>query len=356
MKPPTPPSWKALLLAAAALAAAGVCSAAPAVYAGASAADSTWTCAFAPLRIQRRINDAYVVAPEPFSSRRINERIKDPDVESQYHRRIVTNSCGCTISSTNLSVQKSSSSDDRDLSPPWSFQASRIQYQFHLISSKVASKYCPSDDGVFLFNLFGVTLGGIFVVEYTDTPIGPYREVAFLCGLVGRLSGIGAWASHIVVDSEDAALYGERFWGLPAEVLPIDLLEGATGPTDVLLDEERVRVSGWTTTDNSSGEDTSGSIFWWLDIALPSFSGRLLKDNVSTDVGATLKPSPLLRYPLRIQSPDSISLVDNGSLEIKGTGRTQMELDELFRDSLPLVSLQIDNVRLTAGIATVESE
>ena len=234
------------------------------------------------------------------------------------------------------------------------FEASRIHYQFRLLPTKVAAKYCPKE--VFLFQFLGMTLGGIFCVEYTNTPIGPYREVAFLSGLVGRRSGIGAWASHIVVDSEDAAVYGERFWGLPAEVLPIDLVEEegrADGVAHVLLGEERVRISGWKTTSSSLEKgDPFASIFSWLDVSLPSFSGRLLRN----DSSSTAALSPLLRYPLRIQSPGSISLVGNGPIRIEGTGRIQTELEELFSASLPLVSLQIDDVRLTAGVATVESD
>jgi hypothetical protein len=243
---------------------------------------------------------------------------------------------------------------DKDLSPPWSFEASRIYYQFRLVPTEQAAKYCPTtgEDGVFLFNVFGVTLGGIFCVEYTSTPIGPYREVAFLAGLVGRRSGIGAWASHILVDSKDAALYGEQFWGLPAKVLPIDLsLEEerrcSDSTTDVFLSEERVQVSGWKKTLQEMGD--TASTFTWLDLTLPSFSGRLRDDST------TGEPSPLLRYPLRIQSPKSISLVDNGDIRVEGNGKIQTELQELISKSVPLVSLQIDEVQLTAGVATVES-
>ena len=34
--------------------------------------------------------------------------------------------------------------------------------------------------------VFGYTLGGVFVVDWTESPVGPYREVAVLSGLVAR--------------------------------------------------------------------------------------------------------------------------------------------------------------------------
>mmetsp|Transcript_2897 Transcript_2897/g.6177 ORF Transcript_2897/g.6177 Transcript_2897/m.6177 type:complete len:94 (+) Transcript_2897:288-569(+) len=67
------------------------------------------------------------------------------------------------------------------------------------------------------------TLRGVFDVEYQDSQIGPYREVAILSSLVARWSttqwvpAIGAWACHIFVDSQGAADYGRDLWGLPAE-------------------------------------------------------------------------------------------------------------------------------------------
>ena len=257
--------------------------------------------------------------------------------------------------------------DNYDLSPPWSFKASYINYQFHLIPTTAATKYCPED--VFLFNLGGVTLGGIFCVEYTESPVGQYREVAFLSGLVGRASGIGAWASHIIVDSNDAAHYGEKFWGLPAEVLPIDFEDSLDDDdeSNVYLRENSVKVSGWKTANKMSTLPESSSVaskpnlFSWLDISLPSFSGRLpIANDENNGVGSSANTiSPLLRYPLRIRSPQSIHLTNNnnGYVHIEGnTGRMQTELRELFSDSVPLISIRIENVKLTAGVAMVECE
>ena len=59
-------------------------------------------------------------------------------------------------------------------------------------------------------------------MEWQDSPIGPYQEVAVLSGLVARGLSIGAWASHIVVTTDDAVLAGRSVFGLPARQGSID--------------------------------------------------------------------------------------------------------------------------------------
>ena len=48
--------------------------------------------------------------------------------------------------------------------------------------------------------------------------MGPYREVAVLSGLVARGGAVGAWASHIVVTTPEAAAGGREIYGLPTDV------------------------------------------------------------------------------------------------------------------------------------------
>ena len=245
--------------------------------------------------------------------------------------------------------------------PPWSFQVQGIYYQFRWIESERAKSYCPGNNDLLLLSFGGYTLGGIFCVEYINTPIGSYREVAFLSSLVARRSGIGAWASHILVDSTDAAKYGQEYWGLPAMVLPIDFqpwqlldsTEDDTEPSvDIFMTDESITVTGWNVDASEDTPQDSSSWWKWLDLALPSFSGRLV---LGQDESATR--SPLLRYPLRIQSPRSIEIVpDIGVLQVQGNGQFQQELNDLFEGSKPALSLRIQNLSLTAGKAQVESQ
>uniref|UniRef100_A0A7S0GBL4 Uncharacterized protein n=1 Tax=Proboscia inermis TaxID=420281 RepID=A0A7S0GBL4_9STRA len=110
----------------------------------------------------------------------------------------------------------------RPPNPPYTFTNARILYQPTIIPVS-AARACTapvSDGGLKLLSLLGYTLGGVFCVEWNDSPVGYYREVAVLSGLVVRLSpkggGLGAWASHILVTTDDAVDAGVDVFGLPA--------------------------------------------------------------------------------------------------------------------------------------------
>ena len=78
------------------------------------------------------------------------------------------------------------------------------------------------DEGLNILSIFGLTLGGVFVVEWKESPVGPYREVAILSALVYRGFRLGAWAPHIIVTGEEAAVAGREVFGLPTVVGEID--------------------------------------------------------------------------------------------------------------------------------------
>ena len=105
--------------------------------------------------------------------------------------------------------------------PPWEFPNARVWYQPTFVPVQAARAVTPTS-GLTLLSLFGWTLGGVFVVEWQDSPVGPYQEVAVLSGLVARGLSIGAWASHIVVTTDTAVLAGRSVFGLPARQGSID--------------------------------------------------------------------------------------------------------------------------------------
>ena len=53
-------------------------------------------------------------------------------------------------------------------------------------------------------------------------PVGPYKEVCVLSGLVARGASIGAWASHIIVTTPEASASGRALFGLPTRLGAID--------------------------------------------------------------------------------------------------------------------------------------
>ncbi len=55
------------------------------------------------------------------------------------------------------------------------------------------------------------------LVDYTDTPVGPYHELAVSPGVLWR-DLPGALVSHMFVDSARSQLAGRALWGLPKEL------------------------------------------------------------------------------------------------------------------------------------------
>jgi hypothetical protein len=59
---------------------------------------------------------------------------------------------------------------------------------------------------------------------------------------------MGAWASHIFVDSQAAADYGREYWGLPATVVPIQFLseeESSQGGAISFHGDDGIDIHGW---------------------------------------------------------------------------------------------------------------
>jgi len=230
---------------------------------------------------------------------------------------------------------------DADAYPPapWSFSNARVLYQPTLVRTSAARAVTPRD-GLTLLSLFGYTLGGVFVVDWTESPVGPYREVAVLSGLVARGLSIGAWASHIVVTTPASVGGGRTIFGLPTVLGSVDFKAAEesdgdawrrelTGARDLLEDiavafkvgigaaqpgiaepAERLRrrvervptkrgfdfasdtdvaITGWDGwSDGAPAEGPS--------LSLPSFSGRLEEFPA------------LLRYPLKLGPAGRVAL------------------------------------------------
>mgnify|MGYP003316945670 CR=1 FL=1 len=123
-------------------------------------------------------------------------------------------------------------SDDDTYPPaPWSFRNARVMYQPTLVRVSAARAVTPRD-GLTLLSLFGYTLGGVFVVDWTESPVGPYREVAVLSGLVARGLSIGAWASHIVVTTPASVGGGRAVFGLPTVLGSVEFNAGEESDGD----------------------------------------------------------------------------------------------------------------------------
>ena len=280
--------------------------------------------------------------------------------------------------------------------PPWAFPNARVWYQPTFVPVRAARAVTPSS--LTLLSLFGWTLGGVFVVEWADSPIGPYQEVAVLSGLVAaRGLSIGAWASHIVVTTDDAVESGRSLYGLPARQGSIDfggsmfdvappppsataetteaiwgaaaalavLLKTAVGaavpgvaePAERLRRPPRARpfegvefradnevgVCGW---DGWLDVRDEGSEVEGWSVSLPSFSGLL-----PTPSGTR---TPLLRYPLTLGPARRVRL--------RPAVRTRAAPGAVLSEGLlgvlggPCASpcIQVDGVLIVAGRPVVQ--
>ena len=229
--------------------------------------------------------------------------------------------------------------------PPWTFPSARVLYQPTFVPVAAARAATPPlSSGLRILSLFGWTLGGVFIVEWTGSPIGPYREVAVLSALVYNGGRIGAWASHIVVTTPDAVEAGRELFGLPAQLGSVTLLSDS-GSTDVEFESANaVRTgcwNGWNDLSSSSADDAASP--QWPTLNLPSFSGCL----PSEQGGA----SPLLFYPLALGPARRVSL--RPALRVNGAASLPKELGDLFTSASPASPcLQVDQVDIMAGEPT----
>lgn len=252
--------------------------------------------------------------------------------------------------------------------PPYAFPSARICYQPRLVRTAAAHATLPP--GVMLLSLFGWTLGGVFVVDWRASPVGPYKEVAILSALVARDWTLGAWASHLIVTSDAAADAGELHWGLPTVSGSLELTAAAAadGEATIHFDSAtHARLEGWdgwdtsitdekTITMNQPIEESAPSFPQQFGLELPSLSGGLKRaDGTHT---------PLLRYPLtvsagslRLRPPIKIGRggLMSGGGSSRGGESTEKPLDALLRATLEGCAaapcLQIDGASVVAGRA-----
>lgn len=224
--------------------------------------------------------------------------------------------------------------------PPWSFPNARVMYQPTFVPVEAARTATP-EDGLALLSVAGYTLGGYFIVDWTDSPVGPYREVAVLSALVARGFSIGAWASHIFVSRPEAVDAGRSIFGLPAQLATIDFA-GSTSECSVEFNgDDAIRVTGWRDSDWLSVEQQPSSS---LSLSLPSFSGRLPGSGSSSG-----SRSPLLRYPLTLGPVRHASLLP----ALRGRAGSALADESLRalvdgpRPACPLI--KIDGVDVVAG-------
>jgi hypothetical protein len=107
----------------------------------------------------------------------------------------------------------------RDGDAPWRFSG-RALYQLNLVKSSEARKHVPAD--LKLVELFGYTLGGVYLARYEDSPAGTFDEMVALGGLVWNPPTSCAWAARVFVNDERARAHGVKTCGLPSALARFD--------------------------------------------------------------------------------------------------------------------------------------
>jgi acetoacetate decarboxylase len=99
---------------------------------------------------------------------------------------------------------------------PWTLQGYGFQ-ALHLLDVDRARQFIPSD--LQIVQVFpGKTLGGIYLVYYSTSPVEAYNELIVVSGIVTHAGKVGAWISHIYVDNSNSVEGGRNIWGLPKEL------------------------------------------------------------------------------------------------------------------------------------------
>ena len=98
---------------------------------------------------------------------------------------------------------------------PWTLKGHGF-LTLHLVDFSDAVKIIPKDLEIVQV-LPGKTIGGLVLGKYEPGSTLTYGELIVVAGLVRYGSTVGAWISHIYVDSDLSIAGGREIWGLPKE-------------------------------------------------------------------------------------------------------------------------------------------
>ena len=96
--------------------------------------------------------------------------------------------------------------------PPWTLKGEGIILLFHFKKSWVTQ---GANLPEYLRGKFKGGLGYVMLVDYQESPVGPYRELLFIPGKFGeeKLQTI----TTIFVDSEASTIHGRANWSIPKQ-------------------------------------------------------------------------------------------------------------------------------------------
>jgi acetoacetate decarboxylase len=202
---------------------------------------------------------------------------------------------------------------------PWQLYGTALQ-SFHAIDIARARQFVPVDFEIVAV-LPGKTVGSVYLSVYESNSTLQYHELIVVPALVRYQGKIGAWISHIYVDSPRSVAGGRNIWGLPKEMADFTWSDAQITVSQnniclCQLDRSPIQLplSFW------GKLKISGNVFGGLDRDILSFTG---------DFTAGLKWSS---FRLTIPSESLFSSIDLGH---------------------PLFATQFNDLHLTANAPSI---
>ena len=202
---------------------------------------------------------------------------------------------------------------------PWHLYGSAVE-SFHAIDVDRAKQFVPVDLEI-VSVLPGKTVGSVYLSVYESNSTLQYHELIVAPALVRYQEKIGAWISHIYVDSATSVAGGRNIWGLPKQMADFSWSDRqiAVSQNNISLcqvDRSQIELplSFW------DKFKISGNVFGGLERDILSFQG---------DVEAELKWHP---FHLNIPVESSFAALDLGS---------------------PWFTIQFDRLHLTANAPSI---
>lgn len=149
---------------------------------------------------------------------------------------------------------------------PWILKGEGIILLFKFSKDWVKNSHHISDD---LKERFRGGFGYVMMVDYQDSPVGPYRELLIIPGKFRKNKK--HVITRIVVDSEVSTINGRANWGIPKETFPIEWVK------EKGKDKITIRMGEKTV---FSAEVTFGGISFPVSTSLLPFSLCQKRNNV----------------------------------------------------------------------------
>jgi hypothetical protein len=100
--------------------------------------------------------------------------------------------------------------------PPWQLRGEAV-VALKMVRKELVQSLVPPDAHIVSVGP-GRTIAVLYLAQYRESPVGEYREIIVAPAIVRWQGRLGAWISHILVDSERSVLAGRCIWALPKEL------------------------------------------------------------------------------------------------------------------------------------------